>query len=130
MLKSGETQARIFFAFNLSWNKRNLYKPNIIKTINGLHISFSGCVLQRIHDNAAAVIQTFNNSDIGECASMCNDELECDQWTQVYGVCFLKTEDSFKHYRKHQEMKWISGIRNCPLNGIYWQNFYFNIFIF
>ena len=77
-----------------------------------------GCVLKGIMDTFAAEIQTFNNSDIETCATLCNNEVECDQWTQIHGVCYLKTEDSFKHYRKHLNKKWISGIRNCKSNGM------------
>ena len=69
-------------------------------------------------DTYAAEIQTFNNSNIETCARLCNNELECDQWTQIYGVCYLKTEDSFKHFRKHPNKKWISGISNCKSNGM------------
>ena len=74
-------------------------------------------MLKGIQDSYAADIKTYNNSDIAECAKMCNDEPECDQWTQIYGVCYMKTEDSFKHFRQDSGRKWISGIRNCHLNG-------------
>ena len=80
-------------------------------------LQFAGCVLKGIKDSYSAEIQTFNNSDVSECAQACNDEIDCDQWTQVYGVCYLKTEDSFKHYRVQPKKQWISGLRNCHLNG-------------
>ena len=75
--------------------------------------------MKGIKDTYASEIQIFNNSVIEKCATSCNNQVECDQWTQIYGVCYLKTEDSFKHYRKYPNKKWISGIRNCNLNGIY-----------
>ena len=76
-----------------------------------------GCVLHQIHDIHAPVIKLIDNLHATECAHMCNEELECNQWTQSYGSCFLKNHDSFKHYRKFPNKTWVSGSKDCDSKG-------------
>ncbi len=86
--------------------------------INYLFLHKLGCVLHQKHDIDPPVIKTLNSLHSGQCAQMCNDEPECNQWTQSYGSCFLKNQDSFKLYRKFPNKQWISGSKDCPSKGI------------
>ena len=78
---------------------------------------FLGCVFSESHDTHAPIIKTLNNSEDEVCSKMCNEEPQCSHWTQMSGMCYLKDEDSFKHYRKFPKKKWISGSKHCQLNG-------------
>ena len=76
-----------------------------------------GCLLNDVEDNLGTEIENkfINNADPRgtECFKMCKGNPDCDNWTQYYGSCYLKTLGAFKHQRKAKDMKWISGSKNC-----------------
>ena len=48
-----------------------------------------------------------------ECGKRCNVESECVTWTYVEGVCYLKTDNTFKQRNKYRSC----GIKNCTGSG-------------
>ena len=48
-----------------------------------------------------------------ECGKRCDVEPECVTWTYVEGVCYLKTDNTFKQRNKYRSC----GIKNCTGSG-------------
>ena len=78
-----------------------------------------GCVIEQHQNRNAKVIRTVNNTESSNCSAMCNEDPKCNLWTQHYGNCFIKNEDSYGHFRKMEGHKWISGSKQCEQSGIY-----------
>ena len=76
-----------------------------------------GCLLKNVEDTFEKVIdvkEVRKPDSYGiECTKMCNEDPECESWTQYFGTCYIKTDGSFKLKRKSLNAKWISGISNC-----------------
>lgn len=69
--------------------------------------------MDNIHDLYAPVINNAKLESYAECGQRCDVEPECVTWTYVEGICYLKTEDTFKQPNKYCSC----GIKNCTATG-------------
>ena len=92
----------------------------------------SGCLLKNNEDLSAAVIDIKEVEEKDHrgaiCTKMCNDNPECDTWTQYFGTCYLKEQGVFKYKRISSNAKWISGSKYCRSTGssCVWEDYDFN----
>ena len=76
-----------------------------------------GCVLHNIHDPKSQTLSIIASPHSEQCSKECNDVAECDSWTQYHGTCYLKDENSFRHFRKKTNWTWTSGSKRCHSTG-------------
>ena len=76
-------------------------------------LSCLGCVLHNIHDPKSQTLSIIASPHSEQCSKECDDVPECDSWTQYHGTCYLKDENSFRHFRKKTNWTWTSGSKRC-----------------
>ena len=89
--------------------------------------------MKNIEDGSARVIniKEVDSADTRGtvCTKMCNENPECDSWTQYFGTCYLKAGGVFiKYKRVSSNGTWISGSKYCRSrsSSCVWKDYDFN----
>ena len=90
---------------------------NIIKTFGNICVLI-GCLLNQLDVFAGDVAHHEDVSNASACMDLCQKNKECELWTLISGMCFLKNEKAYPKALPHTfKYNAASGHKNCSSDG-------------